>query len=134
MFVKKSDGTLQLYIDYGGLNQFIIKSVGEGYPLVIQEAMACGLPVVCGDASARADPTAAQWLRGVEIDLVDPRGSAWRCSTAIDSLRDDPPNRAEMAAYAAKTYSWPTMARGIVQSLSQPVEAVDLATGRYQPG
>jgi glycosyltransferase involved in cell wall biosynthesis len=119
---------------YGAADLFLLPSVGEGYPLVIQEAMTCGLPVVCGDLSARADPGAERWLRGVEIDLVDPAGSAERCIAAIDSLSRDSIDRTAMAEYAAETYSWPAMARAIVQSLSRPVEAVDCAAGRFQPG
>jgi glycosyltransferase involved in cell wall biosynthesis len=119
---------------YGAADLFLLPSVGEGYPLVIQEAMACGLPVVCGDMSARADPGAERWLRGVEIDLADPAGSAGHCISAIGRLLREPIDRTAMAEYAAKTYSWPVMARAVVQSLSRPVEAVDCAAGRFQPG
>jgi starch synthase len=119
---------------YGAADLFLLPSVGEGYPLVIQEAMACGLAVVCGDQSARADPGASRWLRGVEIDLAGPVGSAERCVSAIDNLFNDPADRTAMADYATKTYSWPVMARAIVQSLSEPVEIFHPATGRFQPG
>ena len=119
---------------YGAADLFLLPSVGEGYPLVIQEAMACGLAVICGDQSARADPGASRWLRGVEIDLAGPVGSAERCVSAIDNLFNDPADRTAMANYATKTYSWPVMARAIVQSLSEPVEIFHPATGRFQPG
>jgi starch synthase len=93
----------------------LLPSVGEGYPLVIQEAMACGLPVICGEPSNRADPAAAAWLRGVAIDLGDPEGSARRCALAIDALRPDAEARAEMAGYALRAYNWQAMAEAVLK-------------------
>lgn len=99
---------------YRAGDMLILPSVGEGYPLVIQEAMACGLPVVCGDHSARADPGATQWLTGVDIDLGDPRASAERCAAAIDAARTSPVDVEAMAQYAAEHYSWHHMASAII--------------------
>lgn len=99
---------------YRSASLLLLPSVGEGYPLVIQEAMACGLPVVCGRPADQADPDAGKWLRGVAIELADPQGSAARCSAAIDSLALSPPERAQMAQYAADRYDWRKMAEGIL--------------------
>ena len=99
---------------YRRVDLLFLPSVGEGYPLVIQEAMACGLPAVCGAPTHRADPDATGWLRGVVIELTDPQGSAHRCAEAIDSVAFCASERAAMARYAKANYSWQTMAQGVL--------------------
>lgn len=100
---------------YRSSDLLLLPSVGEGYPLVIQEAMACGLPVLCGAPINQADPGAARWLRGVEIDLSRPEQSAQRCAAAIDGLHPTAAERLEMARYALDTYDWTVMAKRLVR-------------------
>lgn len=102
---------------YRAADVLLLPSVGEGYPLVIQEAMACGLPVACGEASARADPDAAMWLHGIDIDLGDPARSAENCAAALDRLAASPVDRAAMARYAVDRYSWERMAATLLADM-----------------
>jgi len=102
---------------YRSADMLLLPSVGEGYPLVVQEAMACGLPVICGDGSARADPSASRWLAGVDIDLADPQGSAMRCAAAVDALAASPVDTVAMADYAARNYDWRRMAAALLDGL-----------------
>lgn len=108
---------------YRASDMLLLPSVGEGYPLVIQEAMACGLPVICGVESARADPAASEWLTGVEIDPGDPVRSARNCAAAIDRLRADPDQRSAMAHYAATSYRWDRMASELIENIKIPASA-----------
>jgi glycosyltransferase involved in cell wall biosynthesis len=61
---------------YRASDVFLLPSIGEGLPLVIQEALAYGTPVVCGAESAAADPSASGFLVGVEVDNSEPEGAA----------------------------------------------------------
>lgn len=89
----------------------LLPSVGEGYPLVIQEALAVGLQVVCGAESARADPAASQWLQGVEIDLQDIAGSAGRIELILSGLAARPAqSRQAMVDYSRQNYTWAAFA------------------------
>jgi glycosyltransferase involved in cell wall biosynthesis len=103
---------------YRGADVLLLPSVGEGYPLVIQEAMACGCPVICGAPTDRADPDAARWLHGVTVDLGDPAVSALRCAAAVDGMAMDEGARGAMAAYTALAYSWEAMGEGVLRLVS----------------
>lgn len=102
-------------------DMLLLPSIGEGYPLVIQEAMACGLPVLCGKESACADPGAARWLSGVSIKLEDPVGTAKRILVSMDSIPSDLVVRSEMARYAVSNYRWQRMADEIISVARQIV-------------
>lgn len=103
---------------YRAADALVLPSVGEGFPLVVQEAMACGLPVVTGDVTARADPDATRFLSGVPVTLSDPQGSASRCALVLDRLFANPPDRAAMAAYARTAYDWKAMAMRVIAPLA----------------
>lgn len=61
---------------YRSSDVLVLPSAGEGFPLVIQEALACGLPIICGNDSAYADDRAAPFLNGIRVDLRDPKATA----------------------------------------------------------
>ena len=105
---------------YRAADVLLLPSVGEGYPLVVQEAMACGLPVVCGEDSAAADPGAARWLRGVAVSLDDPEGTAGRVIAAVAALDCAAPDSdlGGMSAYAARTYDWAHTAQAMVAAIT----------------
>ena len=99
------DALAQLYRASDGL---LLPSVGEGFPLVVQEALACGLPVICGIDSAQADPEAAPYLCGVEVEPDHPVRTALRFGEQLDRvLVASADMRRRRAEFARSRYSWP---------------------------
>src|SRR6266498_3632697 len=56
---------------YRACDLLALPSTGEGFPLVVQEAIASGLAVVCGAETLTADPELRQFARGVAVYADD---------------------------------------------------------------
>ena len=103
------DGDLPML--YAGATVFVMPSLYEGFGLTPLEAMACGVPVVCSNASSLPE------VVGDAALLVNPRdGTA--LAQAIARVLDDAALRDELRAKSlarAAQFSWERTARETLQ-------------------
>jgi len=99
---------------YRAADVLVLPSTGEGFPLVIQEALACGLAVLCGADTADADPSARKFLKSAHVAIADDQSSARAFLEVLDRMLTTDRLREEATArrdFAVQRYSWTSCAR-----------------------
>jgi glycosyltransferase involved in cell wall biosynthesis len=117
---------------YRAADLLVLPSVGEGFPLVVQEAMACGTPTLISDDTARGIP-------GIEA-LAFVSDLQWPALPAlIERLTASPEllatRREQVADYARRAWDWQASAaiyRRLLAERRQPPRA--LAASRANAG
>lgn len=97
----------QLAALYQAADLLVLPSTGEGFPLVVQESMACGTPALIGKETADGVPDAAGLILREEAGAADdaPRWEE-RIRRLIGSAGPLQQLRGPVAAYAEENWSW----------------------------
>jgi len=99
---------------YRASDVFVLPSKGEGFPLVVQEALACGLPVVCSAETTGADSAVSAWVSGVPLNERNPEGTALAFCAEIDRMIADIRNEGRRAderfRFVSQRYCWSSTA------------------------
>jgi glycosyltransferase involved in cell wall biosynthesis len=105
--VVRRPGHEELASLYQAADLLVLPSVGEGFPLSVQEAMACGTPALVGEDTAAGCPEAGDALLSERVGGAD---AAARWAARIRALLAAPGKleslRPQVAAFARTHWSW----------------------------
>lgn len=99
----------------------ILPSRSEGMPMVVLEALACGVPCIVSKTSNMCD-IISQYSCGWVIEELTPEGIVDAVNRAVEDLKNNRKQLSENAFRAAKAYSWKEIANISVKKYQQMIK------------
>lgn len=110
---------------------FAFTSLHEGMPMVVMEAMVCGVPVLCLDLCGQGDAVTDDC--GVKIPVTTSARVVSQLRAAIEELALDPRRRTRLAKGAiarAKAFSWQQRAEAMTEAYTRAIANWEPASER----
>ena len=116
---------------YRAADLLLLPSYSEGFPLVVQESLACGTPVLIERKIGDASPRAREWMNFESLEGNEDDIERWtrKLRAMLDELElnreTETASRHERAKWAKREWNWNGCARAYLELFDQELQGRD---------